>query len=546
MISLEFRKQLNDLFTNSKIKNLLFYEGVSLWWFHEIELCRIIDSYINNKKKKNIKKKACITIFEYIYNINKLFIRSIISKIIVSKKVESIKDNNILAISYTSYWKFYSTSNKGNIKLKQDAMLGDIINNLVYRNFNVIGVDYDTSNFLDLKSIIEKNNAKNKIWKPIEFYLTIDIIKKVLKTSKKLKKDWNKLIRDNELNIQLIYKGIDLSKHISEYLNKNLKYSIFFPIIYIELMKKAIEIEKPDLILITCSYSLLGRASIIAGKINKVPTLEIQHGVIHPLHYGYIYPKTTNFSKHNSKNIYYPIPDKTAVYGKYHNELLTENSIYSNDEIVVTGQPRYDFFYNIEKVYSKQEFVKKNKINPNNKIVLWAAVFQGIPINDDIRDIKALFSAFERMKGVTLIIKPHPWDSKVYIELIEKLKSDYNLNILLMPNNSDTFELLYICDLLITRNSTVGMEAVALGKPIVVLDLDKKRRISGLDYVEDGIALGIYSDKNIQEIISYLLTNDLDLAKNREGYIKKYLYKVDGNASYRIFKLIKSMIDENN
>jgi predicted glycosyltransferase len=111
-----------------------------------------------------------------------------------------------------------------------------------------------------------------------------------------------------------------------------------------------------------------------------------------------------------------------------------------------------------------------------------------------------------------------------------------------VPKDSDTFEQLYACDLLITKNSTTAVEAVALGKPVIVLNLD--RTPDAVDYVAEGVAVGVYSQESLTETITSLLDDDHVLASKRPDYIRRNIYRVDGQASERVAQLVKRIIRE--
>jgi UDP-N-acetylglucosamine 2-epimerase len=94
---------------------------------------------------------------------------------------------------------------------------------------------------------------------------------------------------------------------------------------------------------------------------------------------------------------------------------------------------------------------------------------------------------------------------------------------------------------MITRHSTTATEAVALNKPVIILNLSGEPDPMG--YVKEGVALGVYKGKDLKPAIEKLLKDDSGLAKNRERYIEKYLYKVDGKASERVVGVICEMIE---
>ena len=544
---------IKDISTKSGLKKALGYEGISLWWFYEFGLYYSVENYIKNKKSngrgifKRGKTKFILKFAEYYITlkaITRYFFGKIISRPIKKGQSRASGTYKILAVSYTSYWKNYPTPQKENKKANRDTMLGDTITALQNKNFNVVAIDEDSSFFVDFKTMIEKRVQGKGLWRPVEAYLTFDIIRKALKATKKYKEEWDKL-KNNEQFIESLnmdYDGFNLSGLLGAYFEKVFKYGTFSAVLDIELMKRAIEVEKPDLVLITCGYCQLGRAATIAGKLKGVPTLEVQHGVIHPSHQGYMHAKDEISPEGSVKSPYCPIPDKMAVYGNYHKELLTKKSIYPENSVVVTGQPRYAFLSDVDKIYSKEDFFKQYQINSNHKIILWTTSFQGPRDEENIKDLKAVFKAIQGIKNATLIIKPHPHDNKRHINMIKANLRNYNIDAVITPSSSDTYEQLFACDLMITRGSTTGMEAIALNKPVIVLNLTGKP--GAIDYVEQGVALGVYKAEDLKPTIEKLLRDDLDLAKNRERYIEKYLYKIDGKATERVVNVIEEMIKE--
>ena len=546
---------LKDISTRGRLKKALSYEGISLWWFYEFELYYLIEKYVKNKKydgegafKRN--KPKFISKFAKYHIIFRAIARSILGKIICkrikNKQSENSSTHKILAVSYTSYWKNYPTPQKGNKGENRDTMLGDIITTLQNKNFDVIAIDADTTFFIDFKTMIEKRIPGKDLWRPVEAYLTYDIIRKVFKAAKKYKEEWDKLKNNNKFvdSLNDDYDGFRMSDLLKDYFEKLFKYRTFSPVLDIELMKRAIEVEKPDLVLITCGYCQLGRAAVIAGKLKGVPTLEIQHGNIHPFHPGYMHAKDEISPDGNVKSPYCPIPDKMAVYGSYYKELLTKMSVYPEDSVVVTGQSRYDFLYHADSIYSKNAFFKKYKINPEHKVILWTTQCHGISGEENVKNFKAVFRTIQNLKDVTLVIKQHPNEGKRYTKIIKDYLNKYNLemNTVITPKSSDTYGQLFVCDLMITRHSTTAMEAIALNKPVIILNLSGEP--DHVEYVKEGVALGVYREEDLKQAIEKLLKDDSELAKKREKYIEKYLYKIDGKATERVVGLITQMIEE--
>jgi UDP-N-acetylglucosamine 2-epimerase len=527
---------------------LTAYNDIAMWWFVDIDF----DGYINqlvkyiSSKKALIEKRSLIdhlkksSFLYFIYEFFASFLSRLNVKLYGSKR--SYKENRILITAQNIEWRIIRDYFTKEFK-KGDAFFDSIISTLRENNENEIittsPLGYSIS---DLEVIIDKRRSqKDIIHKPFDIYWSLDVWKEGRKAKKYFSDLWKDLKNDDNFRKLLEYKNI-----IFDSLEKRLSYyftTVFGRMVeYIEMAKRMIEEEKPDLILIVNELGDFERALVVAGKLNGVPTLSVQHGIITPTPGGYMYTHDEISPERSVKSPYCPIPDRTALYGHYHKDLLTKVSAYPEDSVVVTGQPRYDILYHANKIYDKEEFLKRYKINPNHKIVLWATQCHGLSNEENIKNFKAVFETMQNIKNATLIIKQHPGEGEKYTKMIEKYLSTYKISAVVTPKSSDTYELLFVCDLMMTKNSTTAMEAIALNKPVIVLNLSGEPDV--VDYVEQGVALGVYKEDDLKPAIEKLLKDDAELAKNRGRYIEKYLYKIDGKATERVVNLIMQTIEE--
>ncbi|WP_030140205.1 MULTISPECIES: capsular polysaccharide export protein, LipB/KpsS family [Pseudomonas] len=101
-----------------------------------------------------------------------------------------------------------------------------------------------------------------------------------------------------------------------------------------------------------------------------------------------------------------------------------------------------------------------------------------IPFQDDrdsqvrlfspwIRNMREMFALGERLvkeTGLTVVFKEHPSSRETYPELHERCHER-----LLFANGNATQQLIEACQFVITINSTVGLESLLLGKPVLTL-----------------------------------------------------------------------------
>jgi glycosyltransferase involved in cell wall biosynthesis len=510
-----------------------------MWWFAESGFYLFINRILNDNFANKPRRTKFTFVFhktiEIYLDISRILLIRFIMKLYGKKKNTQCEENKVPKILFTAQdieWRVIRDYETDSMK-KSDAFFDSITKKLVGADkCKVVGIYPLNPSILGLRIFIDKLKNWDIPHRPFNFYWPLDVWKKEKEAFKYFKGVWDTLRDDETFKELCIYNGKNLYKQMRRELE--IYFYLLFPhaVKYIKIAKRMIEKEKPDLILIVNEYGNFERALAVAGKLKGVSTLAVQHGIITPTHYGYI------FDKEDKGKII--LPDKTCVYGQYYYDLLTKNSIYEPEQVVVTWQPRYDVLYHADKNYSKERFFRRYKINPNHKIVLWTTQCHGLSNEENIKNFRAVFEIMQNIKNATLIIKQHPGEGKKYTKMIEKYLSTYKISAGVTPRSSDTYEQLFVCDLMITKNSTTAMEAIALNKPVIVLNLSGEPDV--VDYVEQGVALGVYKEGDLRAIIEKLLKDDSELAKNRAKYIEKYLYKIDGKATERVVNLIEEMI----
>lgn len=209
-------------------------------------------------------------------------------------------------------------------------------------------------------------------------------------------------------------------------------------------------------------------------------------------------------------------------------------------EVKVIGQPRYDSLFHINKLYSKTQIFSKYHINPSHKIILWTTQFTAMDDEEIILTFDTVFSTLKDFKNITLIIKQHPGESHNHRKLIKTYLHKYHLNAVLPPKNSDTFEFLHICDCMISKSSTTITEAIILNKPVIVLNLGKTSDMQ--DYVQEGVAIGVYIESNLKPAIEKLIFCGDESMIYRNSFIQNYVYKFDGMATNRVLQFINNLL----
>ena len=338
---------------------------------------------------------------------------------------------------------------------------------------------------------------------------------------------WRKLLKqrlaqcDRSLHLksfeEIIYKQFRaLTTSSLFYLVKYLAYKRFF-------QKGKIEVAT------TCDENSPNFKLILdAAKSAGVITVGYQHGNIHALHPSYMYHKKDLELR--------PMPDYTLVWGERWKNLLVESGNFPSGTVRVTGQIRTDIIYKLRHTGRQVPTGLEASIK-NKKIVLFASQ----PQRDATLRYRAAHDVFEATKdlpGVLLLFKMHPLERDP--GFYEDIANKFHAQNYLLVQDIDLYLLLHLSEIVVTCFSTVGTEAVYFHKPLVILDHLKE---DILHYIEEGVAFdasnSIELKTRLEGIFSNQLVPDTNIYKE---YIRRYAFRIDGEASKRLVDFMTGLI----
>lgn len=520
------QKILGKKTDGKNLVELTAYLGIALWWFIRF---RLYHSEETNRMAQLLMKNGFLfSFFDFLYDLLTSTLSKLISMVFKAGAVK--KGPKVLMVAHNIQWRL-ELDPAGHLR-KNDVFLAPLTKELKKRYYTAVTISPLKYSISGVKTMIERLKAEDVPHKVFNAYWSPRIWRTEFYANKYFGNLWKKLSKKDARFVAILQKD-ELTKEMTYYFK-----SFFGHIVkQIEMAKEVVKEEKPDLILVTSEGSgIFEKALLVAGKLDQIPTLAIQHGNIGPLHEGYMYSKNSISASGNIGSPYCPIPDKTAVYGPFHYDILTKISAYPPTSVVVTGQPRYDKLVRAHRIFSRKEFCAKLGLDPFRKLVLVAT--QGLPMRELF--IKSVLRALKKFPEVQIVIKPHPRENS---ELYRKVVDAQNVIAKVLSKSSDIIEALYSCDLLIAAFSTVITEALVLGKPAVTLNLTAEDpapyykevtlRINTKEDLVPAIEKALY-DQNTRE----------ELRKRARNFTFNHAYKQDGKATERVVNLAEEMIKE--
>jgi CDP-glycerol glycerophosphotransferase (TagB/SpsB family) len=270
-----------------------------------------------------------------------------------------------------------------------------------------------------------------------------------------------------------------------------------------------------------------------------------------------------------TKGVLLAVPDKIIVTSEVLKSELYEYNRINLTKVIITGIPHYDACISPRKV-SREKFFEKLGLDPNKKLILIAPAGTILYKYDGgvLKLLQELKNRHVFFRDVQFLVRL-PIGSGIYQNDFEpdgdfvfdnpgfnaaggngdgrgKKYSELTKEGAEHLNNS-----LYYSDIAITLTSTIAIDAAVFDRPAIIFSIkqnksdDIKKFLKYEHYKKftdfSFCRLATSESELVNYINGYLQNPELDRDK-REELVKKYCYKLDGNSSKRVAKVLLESI----
>lgn len=201
--------------------------------------------------------------------------------------------------------------------------------------------------------------------------------------------------------------------------------------------------------------------------------------------------------------------------------IMSRSFLVEPERIKVWGQPRNDVLFSSNSEGKGLEEVFSGELPPYEKVVLYAPTFrdheptQLFPFQD--MDRERLCQWLEEKK-IFLCIRLHLYDQTGYQWIQELDRTGSRIRFLNEDRTVDIMEALKEFDLLITDYSSIYMDYLLTGKPVLFLPYDQEAYLKerGMNFHYDQVTPGP-KPKTFQEFLNSME----DLLYNHDGYVRQ-------------------------
>jgi hypothetical protein len=293
----------------------------------------------------------------------------------------------------------------------------------------------------------------------------------------------------------------------------------------------------PSTVIIENESGFFQRAVIATAQRRDVPTIALQHGEISLFNPAYNFLPEDICDKRQSATCV-PIPDLTLVYGPHYADLLTHKSAFPAQRVISVGNMQFDSIAKIDKERAAKQVRKDLSIGPEERLVLWTTQVHSWAREEFEATTIAVAKALSELPRAQLIVKQHPMETRGQKEELQRHLQPLGQRVVFAPKERDIMVLILSADVVITKDSTTGLEAVAAKKPLIVLNLSGVE--DKVDYAKEGAAVGIYRASDLRAAIDNAFADGSNSEGRHQGYVKRYLLELDGKAAKRVADLVES------
>jgi glycosyltransferase involved in cell wall biosynthesis len=284
----------------------------------------------------------------------------------------------------------------------------------------------------------------------------------------------------------------------------------------------ALDQLEPETVVTYAEAGGWGRALTLEARRRGVRSVGLQHGFIYRHWLNYLHD--ADEFEANGEDHGCPIPDVTLLYDGFAEHTLQTLGHYPPERLCVTGSPRLDALAarlaaatDADRVAARRQ---AGVTRDDERLVLVAAKFS------EIKDDLAPFLAAARtLPAVRVAIKAHPAEvPEVYAGLIGAAT-----NVIVLGAEADLAGLLRAADLVVTKNSTVALDGIALGVPAMVIGLPNNLS----PFVDAGAMVGAEPEAmtEVLQAVLYDRETRAQLRETAEAFCARYGIVPRGSAA---------------
>jgi Capsule polysaccharide biosynthesis protein len=292
---------------------------------------------------------------------------------------------------------------------------------------------------------------------------------------------------------------------------------------------------KPEAALTYAEAGGWGRALVLEARRRGIPIVGLQHGFIyrHWLNYRHE-PDEMRPLPAPSSDTGFPLPTRTLVFDEYAASHLRDAGRFPEGAIEVTGSPRLDQLATTFASQSDDDIAAARAAAGATDAQALAVLVT--KYTEARTTLPGLLAAVREMPSIQLAIKTHPAETPDPYEAVAAGVP----NVRVLPASAPLAPLMRACRALVTVNSTVALDGLALGIPALSIGLPNNLS----PFVDAGAMAGARTDSETADALERLLYDEefrRRLVAASASLVAKWRMAPDGRAAERSARAVVAL-----
>ncbi len=346
----------------------------------------------------------------------------------------------------------------------------------------------------------------------------------------RLKQVWQEIRRSPTVRDSLTHEGVPLFDLFEDRLGMMMSQASLAALLYTEATCRLIERERPRLVTVISDRRYHERACALMARQRGVPTLLLTHA--------------TSLSQEINA---YDLTDRVTVVGpKTRDDLIAKG--LPSASIAVVGDPAIDFLFEPGAESWKERLCARLQLDPSTRLILLVSSYTTFRV--PVQEKKALFTwtfqAAQQLDDVQIVVKAHPNEN---LPVLQEQMAAWGMDGLPLVQHVSIYELIQVADLVVMIASMAGLEAMALGRPVVAMWGAEADYNSYFPYGESGAVALVRRAEEALPVFRLLLDDAAARSRQIERgqeLARRYMRPPDGHTTARIVELMTELVAAKN
>jgi len=333
--------------------------------------------------------------------------------------------------------------------------------------------------------------------------------------------------------LQTLFHNEESLRSFSEYVPEfYLRFSLRDAIECLVLFDRALESIRPDAVFILHEGNFWTKPLAYLARQRDIEVFSFQEGQYET---G---SEISRFSMWGDISVY-----STLVFLWGSRDVDTLNCVPQRaQKLTAVGVPHFDRHLQMTEADTAQmrrDFTSRHRLKQGAPTIVFAAPHSSVLKGSFDTLLKDLIEFFAVNTHLSLIIRFHPFEPWFAKSLSGLSENSANIRV---DQETESLDLIVATDLCLCQRSTIGLEYLAFGRPLIELNYQHSES-DPTSFYNRGIA-SLITEKSQFHLIEQTLSKSGELTASQkiEETIEKYFFKTDGQTNRRISEHIHAIL----